>query len=253
MAIVVVRYPATYEGVVNIIQDALITTTTPQFRPYQDSWSGVINAMKDSLGVGSLRPQGYIPGYQGFIEIVWDKYLFPSGLDLKNKYPFTFEGCVQVLIDALIPDYTHAPYSDSFQGIIDVIRDSTFAMPVSGPAIYQSGNILILPLSTSVIVTTTTTVNYLICGGGGGASGGVANVNFGSGGGSGEVKTGSMTLSPGTYSVVVGDGGGGSITNATDGGSSSFNGVVASGGTGATTGKVGGSNASYSGGTGVSG
>lgn len=118
-------YPATYEGLVNIIKDRLISTTTPQYRPYWDTWEGVVNAMKDSVGTGVLRGRGYPKTYQGFIEVVWDKYLTPSELEVRHKYPCTFEGCVQVLIDALAPDYSHAPYLDSFQGMIDVIRDST--------------------------------------------------------------------------------------------------------------------------------
>ena len=123
--ILIARYPATYEGVVNIIADRLITTVTPQYRPYGDTWEGIINAMKDSKGVGSLRPQGYRKSYQGFIEVTWDKFMSPSGMDVKGKYPFTFEGCVQVLRDALIPDNSRSPYLDSFQGMIDVVRDST--------------------------------------------------------------------------------------------------------------------------------
>lgn len=68
-------------------------------------------------------------------------------------------------------------------------------------------------------------VTYLIVGGGGG--GGAGNFAGGGGGGSGgEVKPGSMTVTPGSYPIVIGDGGGGD----TDGQDTTGLGLTAIGG-----------------------
>jgi hypothetical protein len=57
------------------------------------------------------------------------------------------------------------------------------------------------------------TVQYLIVGGGGGSGGGY-DTGGGAGGGGGMVLTGTLSVVPGTtYSVVVGDGGAGGISN----------------------------------------
>lgn len=98
---------------------------------------------------------------------------------------------------------------------------------------------------TFTVVSGPAVVDVLIVGGGGGGG-----MDMGGGGGGGEVYTGTMTLSPGSYSVVVGAGGWGAPggnqfradgagrqpnthqynVSATVGGNSSFNGVTAIGG-----------------------
>lgn len=92
----------------------------------------------------------------------------------------------------------------------------------------------------------------LVVGGGGGGSGGTNGINYGGGGAGGIVRTNiAMPLTVQTYSVVVGDGGTGTLggSNAGNGNSSSFNGLVATGGEGNIyDSRYGGSNADYSGG-----
>ena len=72
------------------------------------------------------------------------------------------------------------------------------------------------------------TVEYLLVGGGGGGGGGTA-----AGGGGGGIVAGTCELTPGSYSVVIGQGGiGGSNVTGTNGQNSSFNSLVALGGGG---------------------
>ena len=73
-------------------------------------------------------------------------------------------------------------------------------------------------------------VEYLIIGGGGGGG-----IDLGGGGGGGGVRTGTVTLAPGTYSVVIGQGASGSTSHSSTGGKggdSSFNSLIALGGGG---------------------
>ena len=92
-------------------------------------------------------------------------------------------------------------------------------------------------------------IEYLVIGGGGGGGS-----NKGGGGGAGEVLKGSATLSPGSYSITIGDGGLGGYEKAptstqksgATGEASAFHSLVAAGGGGGanyyeTTGKAGGS------------
>lgn len=90
---------------------------------------------------------------------------------------------------------------------------------------------------TLVVSNAPITVEYVIVAGGGGGGAGTSaaspNINgAGGGGGGGEVKIGSITLLPNTYSIVVGAGGlFGSNTQApTSGGNSSAFGITAIGG-----------------------
>jgi len=99
-------------------------------------------------------------------------------------------------------------------------------------------------------------IYYLVAGGGAGSTGGVGGVNYGSGGGSGIVRTSLTTISTGTnYTVTIGAGGTGVPTGtAGNGGSSVFSSVTATGGNGVSnTSRTGGSNADYAGGTDSSG
>jgi hypothetical protein len=73
-------------------------------------------------------------------------------------------------------------------------------------------------------------VEYLIVAGGGGGG-----LDLGGGGGGGGVRTGTVTLAPGTYSVVIGQGGSGSTSQSNTGSkgdNSSFNNIIALGGGG---------------------
>jgi len=74
-------------------------------------------------------------------------------------------------------------------------------------------------------------VEYLIVGGGGGGGGG--NDRTGGGGSGGRVRTGTMSLSSGSYSVTIGSGGrggSGTGTSSQSGTSSTFNSVESIGG-----------------------
>ena len=75
-------------------------------------------------------------------------------------------------------------------------------------------------------------VEYLVVAGGGGGAG----RDIGGGGGAGGMRTGSTQLNAGSYNIIVGSGGGGSldsqnpITTANQGSDSSFNSIVCKGG-----------------------
>jgi hypothetical protein len=79
-------------------------------------------------------------------------------------------------------------------------------------------------------------VDYLVVGGGGGGGGGAQSSNNGGGGGGGGFLSGTLALSPSTYSVAVGAGGVGganpdiSQVRSTSGGLSQFDTIVAAGG-----------------------
>jgi hypothetical protein len=100
-----------------------------------------------------------------------------------------------------------------------------------------------------------TIVNYLIVAGGGGS--GELNDYATGGAGGGGVLIGSMTLNPGTYNIVVGDGGIPGVNNADpklkNGKNSSFNGLVAIGGGGGAGGSGNAYSANSSGGSGGGG
>lgn len=86
----------------------------------------------------------------------------------------------------------------------------------------------------------TTSVEYLVVGGGGGGASGSAPERSGGGGGGGMVKTGTVSVIPGSsYNITVGDGGaaGTSTTVGLSGINSLFNTVVALGGGGGDSGQ----------------
>lgn len=100
-----------------------------------------------------------------------------------------------------------------------------------------------------VITSGTGHVEYLI-GAGGGGGGSFA----GGGGGGGGVKTGSVSMTSGTFPVVVGGGGAGAVGNAgpgANGGNSTFNGLTATGGGGGAGGNGSAAAAGGSGGGGA--
>jgi hypothetical protein len=102
---------------------------------------------------------------------------------------------------------------------------------------YNSHRIHTFTQSGTFSVISGGNVEYLIVAGGGGGPG----RDIGGGGGAGGMKTGSTQLSAGSYNIVVGVGGGGSvdgqnpITSANKGSISSFNSIECQGG---GTGKV---------------
>jgi hypothetical protein len=125
--------------------------------------------------------------------------------------------------------YTFQMKSNNNSGVSSVSSSPsnsiTMVIPIS---IYQFLS------SGSITLMTQKTVNYLIVAGGGG---GGDNGDYSSGGGgAGGYKLGSITLSAGTYSVTVGDGGlGGQDANTIVnkiGGNSSFASITADGGGG---------------------
>jgi hypothetical protein len=116
-----------------------------------------------------------------------------------------------------------------------------------GPSTFANGTPFIPPLLFTTVGTTiwtapigVTSVSYLVVGGGGGSGGGY-DTGGGGGGGGGMVLSGTQTVVPGnTYTIVVGDGGIGGISNRfipseTDGSSgenSGFDSIVSLGGSG---------------------
>ena len=124
--------------------------------------------------------------------------------------------------------------------------------------------------NSTLTVTSGGEFEYLIVAGGGGGGSSPNNPNDAcGGGGAGGFLTGTTTLTPGTYTISVGDGGDGinaSLTPGTDGSNSSAFGLTTTGGGGGATqttaGRPGGSGGGagngggtgpYAGGTGVSG
>jgi len=125
--------------------------------------------------------------------------------------------------------------------------------------------------STFQVVSGNNPIEYLVVAGGGGGAGGHDNGNGTGGGGAGGFLTGSVTLSPDTYTVVVGNGGAGGISSGDNnpiagnagvsGGTSTFHNISATGGggggrhsfDGSSGGSGGGGGNSASGGTGTAG
>lgn len=100
--------------------------------------------------------------------------------------------------------------------------------------------------SDSLVVTNGGTIEYLVVGGGGSGGGNSAS-RSGGGGGAGGFKTGSISITPGTYAITVGSGGVAlrPQTSSSDGGGSSIGALVSVSG--------GGGGASVSGTTAVAG
>jgi hypothetical protein len=117
---VVKRYPLTYEGIVRVIQDRWVVRNQYPYRP--DSWEGIVNALKDS-GSTYLRPQGYQNSIQSVIELIEDKFGTP-GVQVKGRYPLTFEGIVRAILSTRTVSYENTPYYPTYEGIIRVIWDS---------------------------------------------------------------------------------------------------------------------------------
>ena len=93
------------------------------------------------------------------------------------------------------------------------------------------------------------TIYYIIVGGGGGGGAGSSSIG-GGGGAGGQIFKGSMTITSGTYNIVIGNGG----TSGQSGNQSSFNTLVASGGAaGTTTGGIAVSGSGSGGAPGVAG
>lgn len=93
-------------------------------------------------------------------------------------------------------------------------------------------------------------VEYVVIGGGGGGSGGAFGASFGPGGASGTLRTGTLAVTPGPYTVTIGGGGAASSPPQSTGGTgqpSVFGPVTAPGGGGGPPNGPGGSNADYSG------
>ena len=135
-----------------------------------------------------------------------------------------------------------------------LVNDTTYYIQIravnSVGAGLWSNTVSATPASNAVIIfptvgTTTwtapdgiTSIDYLIVGGGGGSGGGY-DTGAGGGGGGGMVRSGTTSVTPGTtYTVVIGDGGAGGISNRTalpetdgnNGENSSFDTIVALGG-----------------------
>jgi len=118
----------------------------------------------------------------------------------------------------------------------DSVASSSISVTPSNPVISFST----LGASTWTAPAGITSIDYLIVGGGGGSGGGY-DTGGGGGGGGGMVLSGTTSVTPGTtYTVVVGDGGAGGIsnrlalpeTNGFPGENSSFDTIVALGGRG---------------------
>ena len=126
---------------------------------------------------------------------------------------------------------TSSTGGDGGSGIV-IIRYLTASAPgsVSGGTTTTSGAYTIRTFTQSgnLSVTDSGEVEYLVVAGGGGGGGGWQ----GGGGGGGGVRTGSTTVSAGTYAITVGAGGLGNTTgrDATSGGDSIFSDVTALGG-----------------------
>jgi hypothetical protein len=96
------------------------------------------------------------------------------------------------------------------------------------------------------------TMTYLVIGGGASGSSGYFGTYFGSAGGGGIARTGTISLAKGTvYTATIGPGGSsvsGNGASGLAGTSSSLNSIIATGGNATPATNVGGSNADYSGG-----
>lgn len=132
----------------------------------------------------------------------------------------------------------------------------------TGGTITTSGGYTIHTFTTNgtLIFPGSGKIDYLVVGGGASVGGGQAGSYFAGSGGGGEVLHGeSQSLSPGSYSIVVGAATGlyntGNDTGATDGNNSSFNSITGRGGKKGFGSSQGGANgdAVHTGGTGRNG
>jgi hypothetical protein len=126
-------------------------------------------------------------------------------------------------------------------------------MVYSATGLFRAAMLLIVCACFSIISYAQLTVDYVVVGGGGGGG-----FSTGGGGGGGQVKIGSVSLSGGTFSVTIGNGGTGSTTNptsasASNGGSTTLSlptPIVSVGGGGGGSGSAGASGAANGGGGG---
>jgi hypothetical protein len=146
-----------------------------------------------------------------------------TGVDGKAQYQINFKG--QDWLSSRIAQYV----PNRILGIDFAGRQNLPAAsePLYGAIVYGDATDTVAgpPVSTSV--------DWLVVGGGGGG-GSPSTTNGSGGGGGGKVLTGTDTLTPGAYTIVVGDGGisAGSAAPGGDGADSSFNGHDAPGGKG---------------------
>ena len=146
----------------------------------------------------------------------------------------------------VIVRYEYTPFIAN--GGTIVYTDSDGLNPSPTPTVDSVYKVHIFTSSGDLEVIGGGLVDYLIVAGGGaggrGENSGWPVAYEGGGGGAGGFLTGSTTLSVGSYTIVVGDGG-----VASDGENSSFNGLVAFGGGKGGSASVGGSGGSGGGGT----
>jgi hypothetical protein len=126
-------YPETYEGVVQAAADVLLSNYLSA--PYTNSWRGVVDVIKDSSrGAGLIRGEGYPPSVRGVIEVIADKFGSTTGLEVRHRFPLTFEGIVEAIVFYINPSGALAPYSDGFEGIVNALRDCRLAIINNPPA-----------------------------------------------------------------------------------------------------------------------
>lgn len=118
----------------------------------------------------------------------------------------------------------------------------------------QSYKVCKFTTSGTLIISQGGELDILVAGAGGSGGGGTNGVNYGAGGGSGDVTATTVTLPSGNYSCVVAATTGGSGNTGYNGSESRFGTIIrAFGGTGTSSGRTGGSNSWYSGATVTSG
>jgi len=186
--------------------------------------------------------------------------VFPTWANVAGR-PTT--GLVNGLTGVNIADSKLEIYDTATTSWVQISMGQAIAMTASGGDEYTPGDGWKYHVFTSngnlTVSSGSDSVQYVVVAGGGGGGGGDVGAGGGAGGyrsnvpgfpsGGGAAAEGDMTLSPGSYAVVVGPGGpgsGSSGSDASDGSDSSFNGIVALGGGGgaswgSATGRSGGS------------
>lgn len=235
--------------------------------PLQNSWSHV--AIVGTSGVGikiyfNGNEEGYIPGaYNITNDTIQELAIGNETAPIDIDYGYTglitnfrwVNGTAIYTTNFSPPSVPLTNVSGTqvlllVSGETNLVLDSSNAnrTPITQNVIYSSSlpqPVSILTYSTVGTVSWTvpsgvTSIEYLIVGGGGGSGGGY-DTGGGGGGGGGMVLTGTISVIPGnTYTIVVGDGGAGGITdrtvptetNGSSGGNSSFDSIIALGGSG---------------------
>ena len=199
------------------------------------------------LGAGTYTLTGVPSGHPIAILNAGKTSLISYTGDIANKsnktvsgtsYDF-YHGTVTVTVSGDFGSVSVYCFHHGYMGGENLLRySSSCDLPSSSGGIEtQYGGYRIHTFTTSEVFTVyhDIDVTYLIVAGGGGGG-----KSVGSGGGGGGFLEGSLSLTPGTYTVVVGSGGTGmtsTVTIGSDGGDSSALGVTAIGG-GAGTGQV---------------